>query len=221
MVKSFSLFKIASTISICLSQSGVNKPSIVNHFITDSKEIALTFDDGPDCNNTPKILSILDQYNIKATFFVLGQNAIKYPYIIKDILNKGHCIGLHTYSHPNFNHLTKSEIENEIKLNQKVVADIINYKPTIIRPPYGIVTDDFLCICAKMGLSVFTWSKDSFDWKTKNSSYQIVRNVTEDIKKGSIILMHDKSANQKNSSLALPSIIEKLTNDGFKFVTLK
>lgn len=204
----------------CTAFSAETTP-VHNHISTANQEIALTFDDGPDVDNTPKILDILERYNIKATFFMLGQNVDAHPEVVKKVFEQGHAIGLHTYTHPNFNRLNKEEIRKEILVNRDAIEKATGYRSDIIRPPYGIVNDDFLCVAKELDLTVYTWSRDSFDWKTSNKETEIIRNVTDGVHPGNIILMHDKTSNQLHSRNALPRIIAFLKNRGYRFVTLK
>ncbi len=212
------LFFIATL--ACTAPSAEPK-AVYNHLSTANQEIALTFDDGPDARNTPEILDILDEYEIKATFFMLGQNANAHPEIAKEVYKRGHAIGLHTYTHPNFNHLKREEIREEILSNQNAIDKATGYRPDIIRPPYGIVNEDFLSVAEELDLTVYTWSCDSFDWKTCNTEEQIIHNITDSIHSGNIILMHDKTSNQLRSRNALPKIIVSLKSRGYRFVTLK
>lgn len=190
-------------------------------FATEKKELALTFDDGPMKKNTPKILNILKEYNIKATFFLLGENMQGNEKIIQRIYQEGHQIGLHTYSHPNFNKLNKAQIQEEIYKNIELLQAIIDYTPTFIRPPYGIVTEDFLEIASEMKLTIISWSNDSLDWKKECNSDQIVNNALSKIHPGSIILMHDKSSNYLASRKALPRIIKRCLSLDYTFKTVK
>lgn len=212
------LFFIATFACTALS---AEPKAVYNHLSTANQEIALTFDDGPDARNTPEILDILDEYEIKATFFMLGRNVNAHPEIAKEVYKRGHAIGLHTYTHPNFNHLKREEIREEILSNQNAIDKATGYRPDIIRPPYGIVNEDFLSVAKELDLAVYTWSRDSFDWKTCNTEEQIIHNITDSIHSGNIILMHDKTSNQLRSRNALPEIIASLKSRGYRFVTLK
>lgn len=203
----------------CLAQISSPK-TIYNHFVTEKKEVALTFDDGPYKESTEKVLNILRNENVKATFFVLGESVEKNKPTLKKIASEGHSIGLHSFSHPNFHKMSYKEIKNEIIKNQAIIKDTLGYSPKIIRPPYGIITNNFLNVSIDLDLTIYTWSDDSFDWKKGNSPQYIVENVLKKVKPGQIILMHDKSANSSNSIKALPIIIKKLKSNGYSFVTL-
>lgn len=194
--------------------------TIYNHFTTKNKEVALTFDDGPNIN-TLKVLEVLDRYHIKATFFMLGENVERCSSIVKKVQESGHSIGLHSYSHPNFHQLNHDKIKDEIIRNQRIIYKNTYYTPTIIRPPYGIITNDFLSVATQLQLTIYTWSNDTFDWKSGNDSMTIVNNGLKKLHPGSIILMHDNSKNHTNSLRALPILIQRIQKEGYKFITLK
>lgn len=157
-----------SILSLLTMSSAINNAPLptVHYTVPTSKmELALTFDDGPLAKNTSQVLSILKKNNIKATFFLLGENMYGNEKIIKQIIADGHEIGLHTYSHPNFYKCSEEEIRKEIDMNLDLLQKIANYKPKIIRPPYGIVTKSFLKIAQQKKLTIISWSNDSLDWK--------------------------------------------------------
>lgn len=157
-----------SILSLLTMSSAINNvplPTVHYTVPTSKMELALTFDDGPLAKNTPQVLSILKKNNIKATFFLLGENMYGNEKIIKQIIADGHEIGLHTYSHPNFYKCSEEEIRKEIDMNLDLLQKIANYKPKIIRPPYGIVTKSFLKIAQQKKLTIISWSNDSLDWK--------------------------------------------------------
>lgn len=189
-------------------------------FQTTENKLALTFDDGPSSKNTNQVLDILKKYNVKATFFLLGENMVGNETIIRRIVDEGHEIGLHTFSHPNFYKLNKDQIHNEIVKNIQTLKRIIPYNPKYIRPPYGIVTEDFLNLMDLYQLKIIAWSNDSLDWKSSKSSDDIVNLALSKIHPGSIILMHDKSNNYLCSRKALPRIIDKCLKLGYEFGTI-
>lgn len=212
-----SICTIGLLLSISLNQQ---VPKIYNHLPITEQKVALTFDDGPDPTNTIKVLDVLKAKEIKACFFILGENIKGNEAIIKRIYAEGHDIGLHSYTHPNFHKMKYEAIKSEITQNQDDLSAIIGYKPDLIRPPYGIITNDFLHVAQEMKLRIFTWSNDSEDWRTRNDPTTIVNNVFVKLKPGGIILMHDKTANKANSIKALPRIIDRLKAEGYGFVKL-
>lgn len=128
------------------------------------KQAALTFDDGPDDRYTLQILDILKKYNVKATFFLIGQKAKAHPDVVKRIVQEGHAIGNHTWSHPDLDKIGTVKVMEEISKTQDELASIIGYRPTLFRPPYGAVNPADLQAISDMGLSIVNWSVDTRDW---------------------------------------------------------
>ena len=182
-------------------------------------DIALTFDDGPHPIKTPKILDILKEYGVKATFFTIGQNVEYYPEAAKRILSEGHEIGNHTQTHP---HLKKTEREllvTELESCERSIKNVIGYTTSVFRPPEGVVDDDVKAIASDMGYSVILWSVDTRDW-AGTPSEKIVSTVLESISPGDIILMHDYTSKNCHTIEALRILIPKLCEMGYNFVTV-
>lgn len=178
-------------------------------------QIALTFDDGPNNKYTPQILDILKQYNIKGTFFVLGEQVKEHPAMLKRILEEGHEIGNHSFSHPQLKRLSDEDVRRELVSTQDEIRKAIGRTPTLLRPPYGAYRDASVALFEEMGLHVILWSVDTNDWRRKGDA--IVRTVSRDTKNGSIILFHDRKA---ETVRVLPQIIEELKGRGFQPVTI-
>ena len=185
----------------------------------DKKQIALTFDDGPSRQNTEAILEILDQYNIKATFFVIGQNAKKDPERIKLIYEKGHEIGNHTYTHAYISKISEEALKDEIQKTEEVLTEITGEKPKVFRPPGGFYSDASLNLVEKMGYQVVLWSLDTRDWSMPKS-HKIAANVEENAGCGDIILFHDLEDARLPTPEALKLIIPKLIEEGYEFITV-
>lgn len=172
--------------------------SKLRNLLKDTDKVILTFDDGPSPHSTPKILSVLKKYNIKAVFFVLGCQAHKYPKLIKQISDEGHIIGNHTYNHVRLSSLTGNEVRNEIRKTNELIKSIVGKKPVLMRPPYGdgATNKKLQKIASEEGVSFFLWTVDPADWKSRNSKKIIESTerqlcLTEKKKKGGVILMHD------------------------------
>lgn len=179
----------------------------------EEKVIALTFDDGPHYKYTPYLLDELNKRNVKATFFVLGMNANNNLEILKRMNEEGHVIGNHTYSHKNLYRLKSQKIFEEIdKTNQ--VIEMMTHKPVqYFRPSYGNFNNK---IAKLTDMQIVLWNIDSLDWKIKNSN-KIANRVINKAHDGAIILMHDI---YKSSVKAALKIIDKLQEEGYKFVTV-
>ena len=180
------------------------------------KYVAFTFDDGPHPNVTPRILQTLKEYNIKSTFFMLGNQVEKYPDIAKQVADNGHEIGNHTYNHPNLRKLSNEEMMEEIRSTNEIITLTTGEEPTLLRPPYGIYTNEVLNYATTNGYSTILWSVDSLDWKSKDAS-AINSVVTQHTTNGSIVLMHDIYAETAD---ALPQLIQSLQMNGYEFITV-
>ncbi len=187
---------------------------------TTSKVVALTFDDGADGANTNKILDILAKNNVKATFFLTGSGANHHPQYIKNIAAKGHQLGNHSYSHPDFTKLTATQMKTELDRTEAIVKSLTGKttKP-IFRAPFGAVNSAVLNGVGAAGYGyTIQWNIDTIDWKGLTAS-QINTKVQTNIKPGSIVLMHT-GAGAPGTPLALPTMISQLKAKGYKFVTV-
>lgn len=202
-------------LSITVSAQGIVYSSNVNA----GKQIALTFDDGPHPRITPQILEILDEYGIKATFFVIGVNSKNYPNQLKQIVDGGHEIGNHTYSHKILKSMSKEEIEKEILDTETQVEKITNITPNLLRPPCGIYDETLIEIAQEKDLKVVLWTVDSHDWSHRTVA-NIVQNVTKNASNGDILLFHDYVSGEYNTPNALRKIIPLLIKQGYEFVTV-
>ncbi len=186
---------------------------------TETKKIALTFDDGPSRQNTEEILSILKEYKIPATFFVIGQNAERDPDRIKMIFDAGHEIGNHTYSHAYITKISEKALREEVKKTEKILQEITGEKPIVFRPPGGFYNDETLNILDKMGYVSILWSLDTRDWSMPKSD-TVASKVEEDATGGDIILFHDLEDKRLPTPEALRRIIPYLIENGYEFVTI-
>lgn len=177
-----------------------------------NKLIALTFDDGPNYN-TNRVLSILEKYNVKATFFVLGSCIVGHEDIIKRMNDLDMEIGNHMYSHKLVSKLTNLEIENEIYMVDELIYNIIGNKPKYIRPSYGSYNKRLKNVIDR---PIIMWSNDTLDWKYHNSR-RIASRLIKSVRDGDIILMHDIYRSTANS---LEIIIPYLLKNNYKFVTV-
>ncbi|MDW0115086.1 polysaccharide deacetylase family protein [Sporosarcina saromensis] len=190
---------------------------------TDQKRIALTFDDGPDPRFSNDVLDVLKQYNVPATFFVLGSKAVANADIVKRMQNDGHVIGNHTYSHPNL--VIESDLqtlEREVTRTEDALNGIIGYRTELFRPPYGFLYNELVEKLGEINNYVIGWSVDSLDWQ-EDPPEVITSRVVGNIQPGSIILMHDgsePSGDRTNTIKSLRQIIPALQEQGYEFVTV-
>ncbi|WP_251423947.1 MULTISPECIES: polysaccharide deacetylase family protein [Lactococcus] len=197
-------------------KSKVKIPSarqVRNKQLASKKLVALTFDDGPDPQTTPRLLSILKKENVPATFFILGNRLALYPEIVKQEYKLGHQVGSHTFNHLNLPQLPMKEVQEEIKNTADLVQKTLGIAPQGLRPPYGATTPE---INAQAQTPIIQWSVDSLDWKSKNAD-QIEQVVMNEVYDGSIILMHDIYDSSVDGA---EKVIKKLKRQGYTFVTV-
>ncbi|MDQ1910630.1 polysaccharide deacetylase family protein [Paenibacillus sp. GD4] len=188
---------------------------------TDQKLIAITFDDGPNPRYTPQILDILNQYQAKATFFVLGKRVQMYPKIAIREVNEGHEIANHTFDHHFLKNYPAERLVDEIRQTQEVIFDITEQMPHVFRPPGGFYNDTLLHSMKEDKLTVVMWSwyQDTQDWR-KPGVDKIVQTVLGNVHNGDIILFHDLEGDCSQTVEALKRIIPELKQQGYEFVTV-
>jgi cellulose synthase/poly-beta-1,6-N-acetylglucosamine synthase-like glycosyltransferase/peptidoglycan/xylan/chitin deacetylase (PgdA/CDA1 family) len=191
-----------------------------------SKEVVLTFDDGPDSGYTPKILDILKKYKVKAAFFIVGENGETNPDIIQRIYKEGHELGNHTFTHPNVADISLSRTKLELNATQRLIEELTDHSTIMFRPPYVAdaepsTPNELLPILRAQGEGYTMIGEliDPSDWEQPKSSV-IVQRVMHDLPYGNIILLHDAGGNRENTVKALPTIIKTLRDKGYKFVTI-
>ncbi len=167
------------------------------------KEIFLTFDDGPNPEVTPMVLSILKEYNARATFFCIGRNAERYPEIMKMIREDGHSFGNHTYSHLKGWITSNSEYYSDIELAGKFIST------DLFRPPYGKIKRSQLKYLRQF-YKIIMWDVMSSDFDHSITKEKCVRNVLDNIRPGSIVVFHDSVKSKERMLYALPIVLESL-----------
>ncbi|SFL99129.1 polysaccharide deacetylase family protein [Pelosinus propionicus] len=184
------------------------------------KKIALTFDDGPENEWTPKILAILKEQQVKATFFVIGRQAQAYPEMVRKIDENGHIIGNHTFDHADLTKLNAPSVKNEIAECALVINRIIGKTPALVRPPFGFHNEIADTAIYSRNNKIILWSLDTDDWQGPNAA-TIKERVIPKVKNGYIILQHNGVNPHLGGSVeALPVIIEELKKQGYTFVTI-
>jgi peptidoglycan/xylan/chitin deacetylase (PgdA/CDA1 family) len=187
--------------------------------------VALTFDDGPS-HYTSQILDTLDKYGVKATFFEIGCNVDRYPAIARRIINEGHVIGNHTFSHPFLAPMEPpAQIKREIDKASESIKNATGCTPVLFRPPHGWRSPWMASELRRDNYTVVTWTVSPDDWQQTISAANVVKRVLSKTHSGSIILLHDgletKDTFRKDQTIdALPSIIADLKSHGYRFVTV-
>lgn len=189
------------------------QPEENNEASENKKQVALTFDDGPHPRYTQMVLDILKKHNAKATFYVLGSRVDFYPDLVKQIAEQGNEVGNHSWSHKDLTRLSPEFIREEIQQTNEAIEKAAGTAPNTVRPPYGAQNET---VKEVIGLPSILWTVDTLDWKTKNAG-DILKQVKENTRDGSIILMHDIHQSTANS---LDQVLTFLEQEGYELVTV-
>ncbi|NLL67967.1 MAG: polysaccharide deacetylase family protein [Clostridiaceae bacterium] len=181
----------------------------------EGKKCAITFDCAWGADDIPNILDILDKYNAKGTFFIVGIWAKKYPDAVKLISDRGHEIANHGYSHAHMAQIPEDKIKEEILLCTDVLEEITGKRTDLFRPPYGEYNSTTIKVAKNLKYHTIQWDVDSLDWKKNMTKEDIYNRVTKRTANGSIILFHNDTLHTEK---VLPSILENLTNNGFECI---
>lgn len=215
------------------------QPYQLNQYGSHAKQVAITFDDGPDPANTPRMLDVLKRENAPATFFMIGLEVEKFPGLARRVYQEGHTIGNHTFTHPDISEVSQHYIDFELNLTERLFASKLGMKPLFFRPPYSIdqepdIADQVRPVEAVQRLGYITIGSkiDPNDWQPGRTADQIVNAVLQQANIfatstckdhqpdvcGNIILLHDGGGNRDATVAALPRIIEGLRAQGFQIV---
>jgi peptidoglycan/xylan/chitin deacetylase (PgdA/CDA1 family) len=185
-------------------------------------EIALTFDDGPHPVHTPQLLQVLEQYQIKATFFWLGVNVEKFPEIAREVYRRGHAIGLHGYQHISFPTLNAIQLKESLEKTQEAITKACKINGNLIknvRPPNGLVMPETINLLKQWDYRIIMWSVVPEDWVKPGVS--LVKNrVLQQTRNGSIIVLHDGYHGGEDVASSVAEILPKLIEKGYKFITI-
>jgi peptidoglycan-N-acetylglucosamine deacetylase len=174
--------------------------------------VALTFDDGPHPEQTPRLLDILDREQVSATFYVIGSCAERYPDVVRQAFLAGHDIGNHSWSHPLLTRLSPEAVEVEFARTDDLLISINGDRPNTIRAPYGAANDEIKAIAWPR--SMMLWDVDTNDWRSRNTGSVEHEAVS---RRGGVVLMHDI---YPTTIAAVPAIIREYKARGFRFVTM-
>jgi peptidoglycan/xylan/chitin deacetylase (PgdA/CDA1 family) len=202
---------------------------------TNQKVIALTFDDGPNLNSTRQILDILLFYQIKATFFLLGKNILNYPETARGVVDAGHAIGNHAFTHTNLASQDLKFVVRELSACQQAIQESVGVKTKIMRPPYGAQDIMSYTTTRMLGFTIVHWTISGEDYRA-DLAHTIAQRILKNVQPGNIVLLHDgwelppnqtewreeytKFRDRSTTIESLPLIIEPLQNQGYKFITI-
>ena len=189
-------------------------------------EIALTIDDGPDPEVTPQVLDLLDRYDVKATFFCIGDNADRYPELCKNIVERGHAVENHSQRHPHyFSLLGIAALTREIQAGQDSLTRITGQRPMFFRAPAGLRNPFLDPVLVRLGLRLATWSRRGYDTRSPDAAL-VCRRLLHELKAGAILLLHDGNCARTPGGIpvlleVLPTLIHTARDAGLRFVTLR
>lgn len=219
----FAFFLLAVTALVCCFGGSASISTVANGknvpiycVKTDKKQVAITFDSAWGNEDLAQILETLDTYQCKATFFVVGDFVNKYAKDVENMHKMGHEIGNHSDSHAHMNNLSREKMIEEMNLCDEKIKKITGQSDVLFRAPYGEYNNLLVQTCTDTGRFCIQWDCDSLDWKGLTPD-EITRRVTERVKNGSIILLHNGA---KHTAKALPLLLCELKNQGYEFVTV-
>ena len=183
---------------------------------TEEKKIAISFDCAWGVDYTDKLLSVMQEENVRCTFFAVEFWSAKYPEYLKKIADAGHEIGTHSATHPYMSKLDNSAIIKELTTSKEIIEKTTGKKVELFRPPYGDYDDLLIETAKELGLYTIQWSVDSLDWKDLSAN-EIKNRVVERVKNGSIVLFHNQGLHTHE---ALSAIIKELKSKGYEFVPI-
>lgn len=181
---------------------------------TDERKVAISFDAAWGADKTSQIMDICEQYDVNATFFLVGFWVEDYPDVARSIADRGFEIGLHSSTHPDMCNLSVEQMGLELSKNQQIIESVCGVKAKLFRPPYGSYNNELLDTCRNMGITTIQWSVDSLDWKGLSAG-EIAGRVCQKSKPGSIVLFHN---NSDNIISGLKLVLEYYKNNNYKVV---
>ena len=186
---------------------------------TEDKVVALTFDDGPDAEMTPRVLDVLKEYGVKATFFLIGSNVDKNPEIVKRLVSEGHTIANHTYSHVGAFPLKSSEmVSNELQRCNSIIYQTTGLKPKLFRPPFGVTNPIIGNVSNSMRFKTVGWSIRSLDTIKSRSRVDVCNAILKRLHCGAIILLHDRC---NDADVLLRILIPSIRERGYSITTIE
>ncbi|MFI8083826.1 polysaccharide deacetylase family protein [Kitasatospora sp. NPDC086009] len=178
--------------------------------------VALTIDDGPDPRHTPTVLALLEQYRIRATFFLIGENAVEHPGLVREIAARGHHIANHTWTHPDLRSLSEGKVRDELERTSDLLNRTTGKPPTWFRAPGGDWSTAALKVSASLGMRSMGWSVDPRDWARPGTSV-ITERILKDVRPGAIVLNHDGGGDRSQTVAALKAYLPVLIDSGYYF----
>jgi len=189
-----------------------------------TRQLALTYDDGPNDPHTFRLLEVLARHNVRATFFLIGRYVKQRPDIAREVLRAGHVVGNHTFSHPNLIFVSARHTREQLLDCEQALTDAVGEHSRLFRPPFGGRRPSTLRIARTLGLEPVMWSVTGWDWKGKPAEY-VERRVRQQVRGGDVILLHDGGhftfgADRSPTVIATDRLITRYKSEGYEFVTV-
>ena len=189
-----------------------------------AKQLALTYDDGPNDPHTRRLLEVLAKHNVHATFFLIGRYVQQHPEITREVVKAGHVVGNHTFTHPLLTLKSAAEVRQELSACRAALQDAIGEPSNLFRPPFGGRRPAVLRIARELGLTPVMWNVTGYDWDAPPAAV-IEHKVTKQIRGGDVILLHDgghkqMGADRSQTVVATDHLIAKYKSEGYEFVTI-
>jgi len=189
-----------------------------------SKQLALTYDDGPNDPHTLRLLEVLAKHEVHATFFLIGRYVSQRPDIVRELVRAGHVIGNHTFTHPLLIFKSSKQIETELMECQRALSDTVGLEAKLFRPPFGGRRPAVLRLARKLGLQLVMWNITGYDWNAPLAE-QLERRVSSRIRGGDVILLHDGGhrafgADRAQTVIATDRLLSRNRSEGYEFVTI-
>jgi peptidoglycan/xylan/chitin deacetylase (PgdA/CDA1 family) len=189
-----------------------------------SRQLALTYDDGPNDPHTLRLLEVLAKHSVRATFFLIGRYVQQRPEIVREIAQAGHIVGNHSFTHPLLTFKSETEIKQQLSECRAALQDVISEPSNLFRPPFGGRRPAVLRVAASLGLEPILWSVTGYDWNAPPARV-IERKVANQIRGGDVILLHDGGhkqwgADRSQTVIATDRLIRRCKAEGYEFVTI-
>ena len=190
-----------------------------------TKQLALTYDDGPNDPHTMRVLEVLARHNVRATFFLIGRYVQQRPEIVREVVKAGHVIGNHTFTHPLLTFKTAAEVRKELSDCRSAIQDAVGEHSNLFRPPFGGRRPAVLRIARELGLEPIMWNVTGYDWNAP-PAVVIEKKVSSQIRGGDVILLHDgghkqMGADRSQTVLATDHLITRYKSEGYDFATIQ
>jgi len=222
-LQKFLLFTIALffAVSLLIKVTKFHNYFGINRADTEEKVIALTYDDGPSFPYTNQLLDILDRYQVKATFFVIGRNIEKHPEIVPLIVARGHELANHSYSHTDMMFKPQEFLLSEIEKTDKLLQELgVKQDSISFRPPFGRRFIVLSYLLSQMHKKQIMWDVNSHDYKNTLTAEDVANRVIDNVRSGSIVLMHDSGGDRSKTLAATQAIVKTLQSKGYAFKTV-